>query len=51
MQHGVSELMLTYNTDLTQINCEDVDWIQVAQDMTQWRAFVNTAMNLQVPQN
>jgi hypothetical protein len=27
-----------------------MDWIQLAQDSDQWQAFVNTAMNFQVPQ-
>jgi hypothetical protein len=26
-----------------------VDWIHLAQDGNQWRALVNTAMNLRVP--
>jgi len=26
-----------------------VDWIHVAQDMDQWKALVNTVMNLRVP--
>jgi hypothetical protein len=26
-------------------------WIDMAQDRNQWRALVNTVMNLQVPQN
>jgi hypothetical protein len=28
---------------------EGIDWIHLAQDRVQWRAFVNTVMNLQVP--
>jgi hypothetical protein len=34
--------------DLTQIGIDGVNWIQLAQDSVQWRAFVNTVMNLRV---
>jgi hypothetical protein len=30
---------------------DSMDWIDLAQDRQQWRAHVNTVMNLQVPQN
>jgi hypothetical protein len=35
--------------DLREIGLDGVDWIELAQDRDQWRAFVNTVMNLQVP--
>jgi hypothetical protein len=35
--------------DLRVIGWGDMDWIDLAQDKDQWRALVNTAMNLEVP--
>jgi hypothetical protein len=35
--------------DLREIGWDVVDWIELAQDRSQWRAFVNTVMNLRVP--
>jgi hypothetical protein len=35
--------------DLREIGWNDVDWIELAQDRDQWRALVNTVMNLRVP--
>jgi hypothetical protein len=35
--------------NLREIGWDGVDWIDLAQDRDQWRAFVNTVMNLQVP--
>jgi hypothetical protein len=32
--------------DLREIGWDGVDWIDVSQDTGQWRAFVNTVMNL-----
>jgi hypothetical protein len=37
--------------DLIKIGLGAVDWIHVAQDRDQWRAAVDTVMNLQLPQN
>jgi transcription termination factor 2 len=34
---------------LREIGIDGANWIQLAQDRVQWRAFVNTVMNLQVP--
>jgi hypothetical protein len=35
--------------DLREIGIDGANWIQLAQDRVQWRACVNTAMNLRVP--
>jgi hypothetical protein len=35
--------------DLRQIGWDGRDWIDLAQDRDQWRALVNTVMNLRVP--
>jgi hypothetical protein len=35
--------------DLREIGLSGVDWIHLAQDRDQWRALVNTVMNLRVP--
>jgi hypothetical protein len=35
--------------DLTEIEWDDVDWIDLAQDREQWRALLNMVMNLRVP--
>jgi hypothetical protein len=35
--------------DLRWIGIDGVNWIHLAQDRFQWRAFVNTVMNLRVP--
>jgi hypothetical protein len=35
--------------DLREIGWNGVDWIDMAQNRDQWRAFVNTVLNLRVP--
>jgi hypothetical protein len=34
---------------LREIGRDGVDWIELAQDRDQWKALVNTVMNLRVP--
>jgi hypothetical protein len=38
-------------TDLQEVGCESVDWIDVAQDRDRWRALVKAVVNLRVPYN
>jgi hypothetical protein len=35
--------------DLREIGWGGMDWIHVAQDTDQWRALVNTVINLRIP--
>jgi hypothetical protein len=35
--------------DLREIGIEGENWIRLAQDRIQWRAFVNTVMKFRVP--
>jgi hypothetical protein len=35
--------------DLREIGWDGMDWIDLAQDMDEWRVIVNTAKNLRVP--
>jgi hypothetical protein len=35
--------------DLGEIGIDGANWIRLAQGGVQWRAFVNTVMNLRVP--
>jgi hypothetical protein len=35
--------------DLREIGIDGANWIRLAQDRVQWRAFVSTVMNLRVP--
>jgi hypothetical protein len=37
--------------ELREIGWGDIDWINLAQDRDQWKALVNTFMNLRVPCN
>jgi hypothetical protein len=35
--------------DLREIGWDGMDWIDLTQDREQWKALVNTVMNLRVP--
>jgi hypothetical protein len=35
--------------DLREMGWDGMDWIELGQDMDQWRALVNSMMNLRVP--
>jgi hypothetical protein len=35
--------------DLREIGIDGANWIRLAQDRVQWRAFMKTVMNLRVP--
>jgi hypothetical protein len=37
--------------DFKRIGWDDTDWINLAKEKDQWRALVNTVMNLRVPKN
>jgi hypothetical protein len=39
----------TIKIDLREIGWDGMDWIDLAENRDQWRALVNTVMNLRVP--
>jgi hypothetical protein len=50
MQHAWQSWGDNIKMDIKELGCEDVEWIHLAQGRFQWRAVVNTAMKLPVPQ-
>jgi hypothetical protein len=54
MQHewgrrGIRRWVDNIKMDVREIGWDGRDWIELAQDRDQWRALVNTVMNLLVP--
>jgi hypothetical protein len=53
-EETTGRLMRTCETnirmDLRETGWKGVDWVRLAQDRDQWRALLNTVMNLRVPQ-
>jgi hypothetical protein len=43
------ELRRSSFSDLREIGWDGVDWIDMGQERDQWRALVNTILNLRVP--
>jgi hypothetical protein len=41
--------MINIKMDLRDIGCVGTDWIHLAQDRDEWKALVNSVMNLRVP--
>jgi hypothetical protein len=39
----------TIKTDLREVLCGSMDWIELAKDKDRWRTLVNTVMNIRVP--
>jgi hypothetical protein len=40
-----------FKMNLREMGWDGMDWIDLVQDRDQWRALVNTIINLRVPQN
>jgi hypothetical protein len=43
------DIMKIIKMDLREVGWDGMDWIDLAQNRDQWRALVNTVMNLWVP--
>jgi hypothetical protein len=46
--YGAGSLRTVAKMDLRELGGDGMDWIDLAQDRDQWKALVNTVMNLRV---
>jgi hypothetical protein len=49
LRRSVRRWMDNTKMNLREIGRDGMDWIDLTQDRDQWRALVNTVMNLRVP--
>jgi hypothetical protein len=47
--HKMDEVTGGWRELQLEVDCEDVDWINLAQDRNRWVALVNTVLRLHVP--